>query len=98
MKAGMHHRDTEDTEAPLAGLTSRIIGAAVEVHRELGPGLLESAYGLCLEWELRARGMAVAREMDETTETQSAQRFPMTTPALPATTPPCPLCLCGSIS
>jgi len=30
------------------GLTGQIIGAAIEVHRELGPGLLESAYEACL--------------------------------------------------
>lgn len=34
------------------GLTGRIIGAAIEVHRWLGPGLLESAYRKCLAWEL----------------------------------------------
>ncbi len=38
-------------------LTGEIIGAAIEVHRELGPGLLESVYQLCLEHELRLRGI-----------------------------------------
>ena len=33
-------------------LTSAIIGAAIEVHRRLGPGLLESAYRVCLAYEL----------------------------------------------
>jgi GxxExxY protein len=35
-----------------AGLTARIIGAAVEVHRDKGPGLIESIYEWCLEKEL----------------------------------------------
>ncbi len=39
-------------------LTREIIGAAMEVHREIGPGLLESVYQLCLEHELRLRGIA----------------------------------------
>jgi len=34
-------------------ITRRIIGAAIEVHRRLGPGLLESAYEACLAYELR---------------------------------------------
>jgi GxxExxY protein len=38
-------------------LTSEVIGAAIEVHRELGPGLLESVYQACMEHELRLRGL-----------------------------------------
>ncbi len=38
-------------------LTSKIIAAAIEVHRRLGPGLLESAYEACLVYELRKRGL-----------------------------------------
>jgi GxxExxY protein len=44
-------------------LTSEIIAAAIEVHRELGPGLLESAYELCLCQELETRGLAVSRQV-----------------------------------
>jgi len=40
------------------GLTEKIIGAAIEVHKELGPGLLESAYKACLAQELALRGVA----------------------------------------
>lgn len=40
-------------------LTGRIIGAAIEVHRSVGPGLLESAYQKCLLWELRELGSYV---------------------------------------
>jgi GxxExxY protein len=40
-------------------LTGEIIGAAIEVHRELGPGLLESAYEVCLCYELKLRGIQV---------------------------------------
>jgi GxxExxY protein len=43
-------------------LTSAIIGAAIEVHRRLGPGLLESAYRVCLAYELRKRGFEVNEE------------------------------------
>lgn len=43
-------------------LTGEIIGAAIEVHRALGPGLLESAYEECLAVELGDRGLAVNRQ------------------------------------
>jgi len=38
-------------------LTSEIIGAAIEVHKEMGPGLLESVYEECLLYELELRGL-----------------------------------------
>jgi GxxExxY protein len=40
-------------------LTEAIIGAAIEVHRHLGPGLLESTYEQCLCYELGKRGLSV---------------------------------------
>ncbi|MBN2549893.1 MAG: GxxExxY protein [Anaerolineales bacterium] len=43
-------------------LTGKIIGAAIEVHRHLGPGLLESAYQICLGRELELRGIQFERE------------------------------------
>jgi len=43
-------------------LTGRIIGAAIEVHRLLGPGLLESAYEECLCRELILRGIRFRRQ------------------------------------
>ena len=42
--------------------TESIIGAAIEVHRELGPGLLESTYEACLAYELMERGLKVERQ------------------------------------
>jgi GxxExxY protein len=45
-------------------LTETIIGAAIEVHRELGPGLLESAYRQCLCHELALREVAFKFEVD----------------------------------
>jgi GxxExxY protein len=45
-------------------LTERIIGAAIEVHRELGPGLLESTYKACLAHELRSQGLLVEAEKE----------------------------------
>jgi len=50
----------------LEELTERIIGAAIEVHRRLGPGFLESIYEKALEIELRKRGMLVERQVPVT--------------------------------
>lgn len=44
-------------------LTEQIIAAAIEVHRHLGPGLLESAYARCLYFELTSRGFDVKCEV-----------------------------------
>lgn len=44
-------------------LTERIIGAAIEVHRALGPGLLESAYEECLAHELKLRRIDFERQL-----------------------------------
>ena len=43
-------------------ITESIIGAAIEVHRALGPGLLESAYEECLTFELMQRGLKVEQQ------------------------------------
>ena len=43
-------------------VTREIIGAAIEVHRELGPGLLESAYESCLAYEITKRGLRVEQQ------------------------------------
>ena len=45
-------------------LTERIIGAAIEVHRRLGPGFLESVYEKALIIELKKRGLALQNQMD----------------------------------
>ena len=42
---------------PLNDVTRDILGAAIEVHRVLGPGLLESIYQACLQFELTSRGL-----------------------------------------
>lgn len=44
-------------------LTRRVIGLAIQVHRALGPGLLEQAYESCLEYELLENGIAIARQV-----------------------------------
>ena len=46
----------------LNDLTATIIGAAIKVHRALGPGLLESAYRVCLAYELEKLGLQVEQE------------------------------------
>jgi len=50
------------TKCPHNALTGKIIGAAIEVHRTLGPGLLESAYEACLVFELQEKGLNIERQ------------------------------------
>jgi len=44
-------------------ITSKIIGCAIEVHKQLGPGLLESTYQDCLLYELETSGLEVKKEL-----------------------------------
>ena len=63
----INHGGTENTEARLIleeKLSEAVIGAAIEVHRVLGPGLLESAYQRCLEYELELRRIRFQRQVD----------------------------------
>ncbi len=43
-------------------ITEKIIGCAIEIHRHLGPGLLESAYSECLSYELKQAGLNIEKE------------------------------------
>jgi len=56
------HRE-ERLVDPRDSLTERVIGLAIEVHRGLGPGLLESAYEECLCFELKAAAISFARQV-----------------------------------
>lgn len=53
-----YDRDVEGKDS----LTEAIIGAAIEVHRHLGAGLLESTYEQCLCWELKDAGLMIVRQ------------------------------------
>ena len=52
----------EHTALYFNAVTEQIIGAAIDVHRVLGPGLLESAYEACLTFELVKRQLRVERQ------------------------------------
>ena len=67
----MEHKDTKtqsfiplEEYNRLQALSNTIIGAAIEVHRELGPGLLESVYEECLRVELESQGLDVKTQVD----------------------------------
>lgn len=51
----------------------QIVDAAIKVHRSLGPGLLESAYQICLAYELRKRGLKVECEVPQTVNYEEIQ-------------------------
>jgi len=59
----MKHKDTKATKSDINDLSHEIIGAAIEVHRALGPGLPESAYEACLGHELALRGIPFRRQV-----------------------------------
>jgi len=60
----IHHGDTEARSKLLhEELTEKIIGAVIEVHHALGPGLLESAYEECLCREFNLRGLTFQRQV-----------------------------------
>ena len=48
----------------LNAISEKIIGAAIAVHQEFGPGLLESVYEICLVQEMEDRGLKVANQVD----------------------------------
>ena len=50
-------KDMKNTSRQFSALSNRIIGCAIEVHRHLGPGLLESTYQQCLAHELSINGI-----------------------------------------
>jgi GxxExxY protein len=67
MKEDFFNAETAETAkdagaAVLNRLSESIIGASIEVHRVLGPGLLESAYEHCLAYELAQRGFEIERQ------------------------------------
>jgi GxxExxY protein len=57
----INHRDTETQR--LNHITEKIIGCAIEVHRALGPGLLESAYEECLSFELSQSNISFEKQV-----------------------------------
>jgi GxxExxY protein len=71
----LKHGDTENTEKFEEvvmlfeeELTRQIIGAAIEVHKRLGPGLLESIYEICMAYEMTLRGLAFEKQKALTVE------------------------------
>ena len=58
----MNHKDTKDTKRKSDALSYKIVRAAIEVHRILGPGLLESAYEEALCHELLLQGISFERQ------------------------------------
>lgn len=55
---------SQDLMNKLNAISEKIIGAAIAVHQEFGPGLLESVYEICLVQEMEDRGLKVANQVD----------------------------------
>jgi GxxExxY protein len=62
VKLTAEHAESAEKEENKDSLTGAIIGAAIEVHRALGPGLLESSYEACLAFELTQLGLEIERQ------------------------------------
>ena len=58
----MNNTTKEAQRQKLNELSSKVIGACIEIHRELGPGLLETAYEECLAYELSKAGLRFERQ------------------------------------
>lgn len=58
-----HGESQRTTEMNINEITEKIIGCAIEVHRQLGPGLLESTYEACLLYELKNSGLQVKTQI-----------------------------------
>jgi len=82
-------------------ITEKIIGAAIEVHRQLGPGLLESSYEKCLALEFELRKIIFERQKVCPTikfmiaARREASIFFRVAKKLNSVLPLCSLCLCG---
>ena len=59
----LNTHQSKRTEMNENELSNKIIGSAIEVHKQLGPGLLESAYQECLLYELKLHGLGVEKEV-----------------------------------
>jgi GxxExxY protein len=57
------HKEHEGFAPSLESIGSHVVDASIKVHTALGPGLLESAYGHCLPFELNQRGLKVERQV-----------------------------------
>src|SRR5690606_23481727 len=63
-RAEIHHEGTKHTPImEFDPVSQQVLGLMIEVHRHLGPGLLESAYQACLAYELRSSGLSFAAEV-----------------------------------
>ncbi|QSJ18666.1 GxxExxY protein [Nostoc sp. UHCC 0702] len=64
----MNHKDTKTQREPISEqvnqVAKQIVDAAFAVHSQLGPGLLESVYEVCLIYELKQRGLDVAAQVE----------------------------------
>src|SRR5215204_2251737 len=58
----MENIKTQAEREKLNALSGKVIGSCIEIHRELGPGLLESAYEECLAYELSKAGVYFERQ------------------------------------